>query len=133
MTWFMSIYTRAFIRGKNKVPSTKWKKTTWVFVFQKHGKYWLHLIKNKPLISDECTTYYYLIIALINQSTIYIILLTSFNKLFYITVTIDIKKIECTIYLLTKSDKYTFYDLEHAWYSKSSHSVVSHSVVFTIV
>ena len=39
--------------------STKWKtkKTTWVFVFQKSGKFWSislgHFIKHKPHISEE--------------------------------------------------------------------------------
>ena len=34
------------------------KKTTWVFVFQKYGKFWSilwgHFINPKPLISEEC-------------------------------------------------------------------------------
>ena len=33
------------------------KKTTWVFVFQKYGKFWSvslgHFIKHNPLISEE--------------------------------------------------------------------------------
>ena len=41
-----------------KKSSTKWttKKTTWVFVFQKYGKFWSvsleHLVEHKPLISE---------------------------------------------------------------------------------
>ena len=41
---------------KNKI--TKKNFTTWIFVFQKYGKFWSvlqeHFIKHKPLISEEC-------------------------------------------------------------------------------
>ena len=45
--------------GKNKVAQNKKrKKTSWVFVFQKYGKFWSvslgHFIQHKPLISEEC-------------------------------------------------------------------------------
>ena len=47
------------VRGKNKVAQNeKEKKTTWVFVFQKYGKFWSillgHFIKHKLLISEKC-------------------------------------------------------------------------------
>ena len=39
----------------------KMKKTTWVFIFQKYGKFWSvllrHFINHKPLISEECCTH----------------------------------------------------------------------------
>ena len=38
----------------------KMKKTIWVFLFQKYGKFWIillcHFIKHKPLISEEWST-----------------------------------------------------------------------------
>ena len=49
--------------------STKWKMkktSTWVFVFQKYGKFWsvsLELfIKQKPLISENCVAMKYVIL-----------------------------------------------------------------------
>ena len=39
------------------------KKTTWVFVFQKYGKFWSfslgHSVENKPIISEQCPPFFF--------------------------------------------------------------------------
>ena len=49
-------------KGKSNVArNEKQKKTTWVFIFQKYGKFWSvsleHFIKHKPYISEECSVH----------------------------------------------------------------------------
>ena len=50
------------------------EKNTWVFIFQKYGKFWSvlleHFIKHKPLISEEWLTHY--LKAQIEMYTLYI-------------------------------------------------------------
>ena len=41
------------------------KNSTWVFVFQKYGKFWSvllgHFINHKPLIYEECLATFYIL------------------------------------------------------------------------
>ena len=63
MTWSMSTRPDHSLGKEIKLYKMKNKKNTWVFVFQKYGKFWSmsldHFIKHKTLISEEWNRYHY--------------------------------------------------------------------------